>query len=129
MTDTNDSYPGERNSFIVPALFYDVVRAVLHDQVEAVISAWSESDFHSPKMRRSSAEEALQAYRSARHLPQAPIRWFADCGEARRYTYSRSKQQPRPAYLPGISIAEALDSAWFAGAMRPPARTSLNSIR
>jgi hypothetical protein len=114
---------------MAPALLYTVAQTVLNEQGNAVISAWSEADLNSPNLDKTAAEHALQNYRARRHLMPAGVTWLSDTREAREYTYVRSKQQPRPVYLPGFELAEALDAAWFAGAMRPVARTGLNSIR
>lgn len=55
------------------------------------------------------------------------LRWFADGASARAYIRTRPAVEPKPAYWPQIGIARALDLAWFAGAMRPPIESVINS--
>jgi hypothetical protein len=80
----------------------------------------SVAEMQSPRVDKPAVEVAMWRYLEARGEPSKRLRWFADGRTARAYIRDHEAVEPAPAYWPDISIARALDLAWFAGAMRPP---------
>jgi hypothetical protein len=95
---------------------------------QAVVDRMSARELQEPRVDSVRAERALRRHFRVRGLPVRPLHWFDDGRSARAYIRTHEPREPRAAYWSHISIARALDAAWWAGAMRPPIESCMNVI-
>lgn len=99
---------------------FHVVMSRITRRAQAAADRWTAADLQDPRVDRLAVDQAMQRYLAGRGERARPLHWFADGTSARAHIRARARYEPKPAYWPSITIANALDLAWFAGAMRPP---------
>jgi hypothetical protein len=110
---------------VVPETLHIVMSRITR-RAPASANALSVAEMQRPHVDKPAVEAAMWRYFEARSERLKRLRWFADGRTARAYIREHEAVEPTPAYWPDISIARALDLAWFAGAMRPPIKIYKN---